>query len=543
MTKCKRQGSSREIFPHTLKASHKNYKALKNSHKRKKDNTGSINDENTNIAMTVYDINNLEIVENHEVNATTNAENADAESMDIDNINMAEAEIDKNDDIAMSDNNDDNPIMSDKEGPLESPANDNIANDEVGEKSTEEVPSPLIYGRKTDDPTKVKSSKRCRPVKVTPLESPMGNPHVDKDATGTPSTYVFDPNDVRIHEFFFEGEPNGKDLEGIEEDKILEIHRAFEQKERDAERERNITKKIQEYVQKFDFINKALLESMAQITEMTKPDHSAATARVKSADKMVMLPPLFDGTKPEVAKQHYERSNQYIKFQMKLAKGTAVPSLYSHIAHSNDKDETEIPQPLKGAHPKQLKPRGRGKGKQPQQKLKAPPPQTQDDQYNYEDINNYYHNENYRGQSKDRRPYRGQNAGCSFRGQNFLVAEVKETRTHTKANIKMMAIKAIITRVIKDFIIIHIEISLKVIATDNLEAEAVAEAEAIITAVVKVGLIIEAMLIINIISIMVMMMSTRQTNMVHHVLYAVAIITLPNIVLKGSMTSMTLWKR
>ena len=79
----------------------------------------------------------------------------------------------------------------------------------------------------------------------------------------------------------------------------------------------NITKKIQEYEQKCDFINKALLESVAQITEMTKPDHSAATARVKSADKMVMLPPLFDGTKPEVAKQHYERFNQYIKFQMK----------------------------------------------------------------------------------------------------------------------------------------------------------------------------------------------------------------------------------
>ena len=43
---------------------------------------------------------------------------------------------------------------------------------------------------------------------------------------------------------------------------------------------------------------------MAQITEMTKQDHSAATARVKLGDKMVMLPPLFDGTKPEVAKQH-----------------------------------------------------------------------------------------------------------------------------------------------------------------------------------------------------------------------------------------------
>ena len=123
------------------------------------------------------------------------------------------------------------------------------------------------------------------------------------------------------------------------------------------------------------------------------------------------------------------------------------------------------------------------------------------------------------------------------------VEEVKETRTHTKANIKMTAIKTIITRVIEDFIIIHIEISLKVIPTDNLEAEAVAEAEAITATMVAVGLIIKAMLIINIISIMVMMMSTRQTNMVHHVLYAVAIITLPNIVLKGSMTSMILWKR
>ena len=123
------------------------------------------------------------------------------------------------------------------------------------------------------------------------------------------------------------------------------------------------------------------------------------------------------------------------------------------------------------------------------------------------------------------------------------VAEVKETRAHIKANIKMTAIKAIITRVIKDFIIIHMEISLKVIATDNLEAEAMAKAEAIITAMVMVGPIIEAMLVINIISIMAMMMSTRQTNKVHHVLYAVAIITLPNIVLKGSMASMTLWKR
>ena len=68
---------------------------------------------------------------------------------------------------------------------------------------------------------------------------------------------------------------------------------------------------------------------------MTKPDHSAATARVKLAEKMIILPPLFDGTKPEVVKQHYERFNQFIKFQMKSgniidAVGEAI-ELFEHI--------------------------------------------------------------------------------------------------------------------------------------------------------------------------------------------------------------------
>ena len=78
-----------------------------------------------------------------------------------------------------------------------------------------------------------------------------------------------------------------------------------------------------------------------------------------------------------------------------LVKGTAVLGLYSHIGHSDDKEETDIPQPFKEAWPKQPKHRGGGKGKQPQQKPKNPSVQIQDDQYNYEDTNNYYHNENY----------------------------------------------------------------------------------------------------------------------------------------------------
>ena len=327
-----------------------------------------------------------------------------------------------------------------------------------------------------------------------------------------------DSGDIGIYEFLIEGAPNPPDLEGFEEDQLLQIQQNIQDKfkQRDQEREKNITKRMKQYEEKYDFINKALLESITHITEMTQTNHPMASAKVKSADKMVMLPLLSDGTKPEVAKQHYERFNQYIKFQTKtsnikdpiieaielfehtldkkvlvwfqehndkfvhlttlktmflqrynpwgktkrdqlqlwniltfdpqktdvdenidlintlgdmlgqtaeaimdkfvdtmptiiqthlitcenwakttkkakelehiirkcdpptaalptLTQGTAVPSLYSHIAHSYDKEETDIPQPFKGVKPKQTK-------------------------------NNYYHNENYRGQSGGHRP-------------------------------------------------------------------------------------------------------------------------------------------
>ena len=50
-----------------------------------------------------------------------------------------------------------------------------------------------------------------------------------------------------------------------------------------------------------------------------------------------------------------------------LTQGAADSRLYSHITQSDDKEETDIPQPFKGFKPKQTKNRGRGKGKQQQQ--------------------------------------------------------------------------------------------------------------------------------------------------------------------------------
>ena len=192
--KGKRQAE--EYFLTALIASRKTHRALKNTQKGKENDNGLINDENTNTATITDNINNLEIVANNEVKATTNAEDTDNEPVDTDNINNAETEIDKSEDIVMSDNNDDNPAVSDKDSPHAISSNENVETREPGENSTEDVPSPLIYGRKTNDPTKVKTSKRCRPVKVTPLESPMGNTHVDKHMTGKAKSYVFDPTDM-----------------------------------------------------------------------------------------------------------------------------------------------------------------------------------------------------------------------------------------------------------------------------------------------------------------------------------------------------------
>ena len=209
-----------EYFLTALKASRKTPMALKNTQKGKKNDNGSINEENTNTTMIADNINNLEIVANNEVKATTNAE-------DTDNINNAETEIDKSEDIVMSDDNDYNTAMSDKESPHAISGNENVENSKPGENSTEEVPSPLIYGRKMNDPTKVKTSKRNRPIRVTPLESPMGNPHVDKDTTGKAKSHALDPTDVRVYEFFVEGTPNPKYLEGVDEDQLLAIQKQF----------------------------------------------------------------------------------------------------------------------------------------------------------------------------------------------------------------------------------------------------------------------------------------------------------------------------
>ena len=362
-------------------------------------------------------------------------------------------------------------------------------------------------------------------------------------------------NDIGICEFIFKGLSEPQELEGIDENRLRELQNAVQEQlhQRDEERERNITKRVQEFKKTFDFVNSHLLKGVATMAELTKSDSRQPMGKIKPTDKMVMMPSLFDGTKPATSKQHYERFNLYINFQTKsghltdpvkegidlfkhtldktalvwfqknrskfkdltmlkmmflqrynpwgktkreqlqswnilsfnpkttdvdehidlintlgdmvdqkeeakkekfietmptmiqthlitckdwatvkdttkslehiimkcdpptpamptMATGATVPGLYSHIAHSVDKEEGKIPQPFKGAKPEQT----RGRGKPQEQRQNPPKAQEADETYTYENPNNYYHNAP--SQSRGCRPYNGQSRNQQFRG-------------------------------------------------------------------------------------------------------------------------------
>ena len=366
-------------------------------------------------------------------------------------------------------------------------------------------------------------------------------------------------DDIGIFEFIFKGLREPPELEGIDEDRLRELQNAIQEQlcKREEERERNITKRVQEFEKTFDFVNSHLLKGVATMAELTKSDSRQPMGKIKPTDKMVMMPSLFDGTKPAMSKQHYEIFNLYINFQTKsghltdpvkegidlfehmldktalvwfqmnkskfkdlttlkmmflqrynpwgkmkreqlqswnilsfnpkttdvdehidlintlgdmvdqnkeakkekfietmptmiqthlimckdwdtvkdttkllehiimkcnpptlampmMATGATVPGLYSHIAHSVDKEEGDIPQPFKGAKPKQARGRGKPKGKPQDQRQNPPKVQEMDDTYTYESPNNYYHNAP--SQSRGCRPYNGQSRNRQFRG-------------------------------------------------------------------------------------------------------------------------------
>ena len=77
---------------------------------------------------------------------------------------------------------------------------------------------------------KSKPQKKHRPIQVKPLESSMDDPPADEIATETVKGHTFDQTDVQVYGFFIQGAPNPKNLEGVEEDQLLDIQRTIQEK-------------------------------------------------------------------------------------------------------------------------------------------------------------------------------------------------------------------------------------------------------------------------------------------------------------------------
>ena len=169
-----------------------------------------------------------------------------------------------------------------------------------------------------------KKGEKAKNAKRGNLDTLLGDP-VANTATGTEKAIEkgqkdkIGVDDIGIFEFIFYGLPELPELEGIDEDRLRELQNTVQEQlcQRDEERQRNITKRVQEFEKTFDFVNSHLLKGVVTMAELTKTDNRQPMGKIKPTDKMVMMLSLFDGTKPATSKQHYERFNLYINFQTK----------------------------------------------------------------------------------------------------------------------------------------------------------------------------------------------------------------------------------
>ena len=190
-----------------------------------------------------------------------------------------------------------------------------------GQEGTEKGKPP--YKKATKD-IQIKKGIEAENAKKDKLDTLLGNP-VANTTTGTVKAKEkgqkdkIGMDDIGVFEFIFQALPEPPDLEGIDKDRFRELQNAVQEQlhQRDEERERNITKRVQEFKKTFDFVNSNLLKGVATMAELTKADNRQPMGKIKPTDKMVMMLSLFDGTKLTMSKQHYERFNLYINFQTK----------------------------------------------------------------------------------------------------------------------------------------------------------------------------------------------------------------------------------
>ena len=125
-----------------------------------------------------------------------------------------------------------------------------------GQKRTEREKPPNKKAMKASQikTSQNKSDKANKGNLDTLLGDPMVNTKIcTYKAKEKGQKDTVDIDDIGIFEFIFQGLPNLPDLEGMDEDRLRELQNAIQEQlhQRDEERERNITKRVQEFEKTF----------------------------------------------------------------------------------------------------------------------------------------------------------------------------------------------------------------------------------------------------------------------------------------------------
>ena len=135
----------------------------------------------------------------------------------------------------------------------------------------------------------------------------------------------------------------------------------------------------------------ATLGNMLHQDEQVKMEKFIETMPTIIQTHLIIEPNWADVTKKAKNLEHMIHKCDPPAIAPPILQGTgAVPSLYSHIAQSQDQDSDNIPKPFKSTKGRGGKKSGKGKQKSQQQPQPPPPPPEEEE--HYEETNNYYHN-------------------------------------------------------------------------------------------------------------------------------------------------------
>ena len=180
----------KENFLAVLKADHKANRVSNDIQSSANMNDELLNGSNTDI---IIGFDNTAIITENADNAATDTENINNEATNAENMNNAAINADFTINAATDSEKSDATISG----------NGDTENTAAGETSMIDVPSPLLYGRKTTDPSKVKTSKRHIPIMVKPSEPSIGDPPPNESTTVMVCGHAFDPTDVHVYEYEF----------------------------------------------------------------------------------------------------------------------------------------------------------------------------------------------------------------------------------------------------------------------------------------------------------------------------------------------------